>query len=553
MHAELKVRKIIGRTYLNENRLAEALDIFSKILLDYPDDLETLLIIGNCYLASGDGKTAKKLYLQAQKLDLENKNIERQILMADDMVDIGSEEPAPTDIAAVARLLQRLTGSSKVIEENDIERAAFLLDKIIKSDNPAELVAKHLDDIDELLPALIELNIRQAYADGKADLAQALRTLQLNVDFQLISKEDTEMRQDNDFDTAIFKFKGTILMLYPNLDEKSSRMSLIKNALDRFGCLVIEKSTYIPGKDPLPDVVITGNPHINPKLLESLSALSAADVPIILDLDTDFEKQPVSHHAYSTKGLGVRTRGSAYATILRLADMVTVPSETLAASLKEVVQDVIVIPDGWSCQNELWEKKGAPHHGINIGWVDSSGQLEDLTLIRRFIIRIIREFPNTRITIIGNPQAYRLFENLPEHRRMYMPLVAHAEFPYLLSHLDILLVPLRNTPYNLATPDTVLVEASAKGIPWIASPIPSFRLWAAGGIISESIDEWHLNLRHLVMDQELRIMLGKAGLSAAREREMGQLGRLWLDAITRITEKGVSFPHKLENKIASFL
>jgi hypothetical protein len=29
-----------------------------------------------------------------------------------------------------------------------------------------------------------------------------------------------------------------------------------------------------------------------------------------LDLDTDFEKQPVSHHAYSTKGLGVRTRGS---------------------------------------------------------------------------------------------------------------------------------------------------------------------------------------------------------------------------------------------------
>jgi glycosyltransferase involved in cell wall biosynthesis len=233
--------------------------------------------------------------------------------------------------------------------------------------------------------------------------------------------------------------------------------------------------------------------------------------------------------------------------------MVTVPSETLAASLKELVQDVIVIPDGWSRQNELWEKRGAPHHGINIGWVDSSGQLEDLTFIRRFIIRIIREFPNTRITIIGNPQAYRLFENLPEHRRMYMPLVAHAEFPYLLSHLDILLVPLRNTPYNLATPDTVLVEASARGIPWIASPIPSFRLWAAGGIISESIDEWHLNLRHLVMDQELRDMLGKAGLSAARAREMGQLGRLWLDVITRITEKGVCFPHKLENKIASFL
>jgi tetratricopeptide (TPR) repeat protein len=65
MQEELKVRKIVGRTYLNENRLAEALEIYSKILLDFPNDLETSLILGNCYLASGDGKTAKKLYLQA--------------------------------------------------------------------------------------------------------------------------------------------------------------------------------------------------------------------------------------------------------------------------------------------------------------------------------------------------------------------------------------------------------------------------------------------------------------------------------------------------------
>ena len=242
--------------------------------------------------------------------------------------------------------------------------------------------------------------------------------------------------------------------------------------------------------------------------------------------------------------MGVHTRGSAYASILRLADMITVPSEILAASMKDVAQDVHVIPDGWSRQNILWEKKGAPRQTINIGWVDSSGQLEDLTFIRRYIIRIIREFPNTRITIIGNPQAYRLFENLPEHRRMYMPLVAFEEFPYLLSHLDILLVPLRATPYNLTIPDTVLMEAGAKGIPWIASPVPSFRLWGTGGIISESIDEWHLNLRHLVMDMELRNTLGKAGLIAARTREMSQLGRVWLDVISQVINKGISFPSK---------
>jgi tetratricopeptide (TPR) repeat protein len=157
MQPELKVRKILGKTYLNENRLADALDVFSKILMDYPDDVETLHILGNFYLASGDGKTAKKIYIRALELDPTNKVIQRQVNLAEEMGDTGLEEPIPTDLPAVARLLQRLTGKSQIISENDIVRAAELLDKIINSESPADLVASHLDEIDELLPALIEL------------------------------------------------------------------------------------------------------------------------------------------------------------------------------------------------------------------------------------------------------------------------------------------------------------------------------------------------------------------------------------------------------------
>jgi glycosyltransferase involved in cell wall biosynthesis len=116
---------------------------------------------------------------------------------------------------------------------------------------------------------------------------------------------------------------------------------------------------------------------------------------------------------------------------------------------------------------------------------------------------------------------------------MYLPLVADEEFPYLLSQLDILLVPLRTLPYNLSLADTLLMEAGAKGIPWIASPIPSFRSWSTGGLISESPDEWHLNLRHLVVDAELRSKLGRAGKQAAKAREMSQLADLWLDLIVK--------------------
>ena len=536
MQPELKVRKILGKTYLNENRLADALDVFSKILVDYPDDLETLQTLGNFYLASGDGKTAKNIYLQAQKLDPENKTIQHQIGLAEEIEDpLGFGEPIPTDLPAVARLLQRLIGKTQIINENDILRAALLLEKIINSESPAELVSKHLDEIDELLPALIELNIRQAYVDGRSDLADSLRSLQVNIDYQLGSKESANPMKNVD-DLPQLQFSGDIFLLLPDLEKKSNRMTLLRSTLESLGCRVTEKGEYVSGRDARPDVVITSNPHTNPMLLESISALSVDDVPIIMDLDTDFEKQPVSHPEYNSKGLGNQIRSDDYTSAVSMASIVTAPSEIQVASLHNSSETVCVIPNGWSQQNKLWDKGSHPRKTINIGWVGTSGQLEDLLFIRRFIVRIVREFSNTRIVIIGNPQAYRLFENLPENRRQYLPVVAHEEFPYLLSQIDVLLVPLRTLPFNSSLPDTILVEAGAKGIPWIASPISSFRSWQAGGIISESLDEWHLNLRQLIMDDEFRRSLGEAGKHAARAREMNCLGRLWLDVIRQVTD-----------------
>jgi len=534
METELRVRKILGKTYLNENRLADALDVFSKILVDYPDDVETLHVLGNFYLASGDGKTAKKIYQHALQLDPENRIIQRQVSLADEMGDVGLDEPIPTDIPAVSRLLQRLTGKSQALDESDIMRAATLLAQIVDSNSPAQVVADHLDEIDELMPALIELNIRQAYSDGRPDLAESLRTLQLNIDFQLISRKDDPAQRNPPSHTESSSFQGKILFLMPEAGQKSKRMTLLKSALEALGCAVTEKRDFVSKRDGKPDVAITSNPHLNLALVDSLSSLSAAGVPIIMDLDTDFEKQPITHPDYNTKGLGNPERSAAYARAFALADLVTVPSQVQFEALSHLTNKVCVIPDGWSDQNKLWQKSSPVRSTINIGWVGTNSQIEDLMFIRRFIVRIIREFPNTRVVIIDDPQAYRLFENLPENRRMYLPTVSPEEFPYQLSQLDVLLVPLRNTPFNLSSPDTILMEAGAKGLPWVASSIPAFRCWQRGGVISESLDEWHLNIRHLVMDKELRRRLGEEGKFAAKAREMNQIGTVWSEVINQL-------------------
>jgi len=529
MLTELENRKIQGRKYLNQNRLAEALEVFNLILADTPNDVETLQTLGNFYLANGDGKTARKYYERAMMFAPRKQAFYRQMRLADEIEESGPQEPLPTELPKVARTLERLTGNARAVNEDDVARAAALLEMIIASESPAALVAQHLNEIDELLPALIELNIRQAFADGRLELVDSLRKLQVNVDDQLERKEDAA--QSYFGDARQFFFDGNILFLLPDVGKISKRMALVKLALEALGCNVTVKRDYDSGRDTQPTAVITSNPHLNPPMLESLSVLSGAGVPIILDLTADFEKQPISHSEYSTTGLGVYSRSNAYTTALALARVVVVPSDVHAVSLQNLGLNVGMIPDGWSNQNAFWRKQPSPRKTINLGWLSTSGELDDLVMIRRFVVRVMREIPATKVVIVGNPQAYRLFESLPENRRMYLPSVSHEEFPYQLSQMDILLAPLRNTPYNRSLSDTVLMEAGARGIPWLASAIPSFCQWQGGGVLCNDLEEWYANLRQLAQSEDLRRELAHEGRLAADVREMNSVGRMWLDVI----------------------
>jgi glycosyltransferase involved in cell wall biosynthesis len=536
MQPELKIRKTLGRSYMNENRLAEALDVFSKILNDYPNDLETIMILGDIYLASGDGNTAKTLYLTAKKIAPESPSVARQIALAMELADDGNGEPIPTDAAAIARLLQRLTGKTDMVSEEELKRAVQLFETIITSENPADVVAEKLDEIDELLPALIEINIRQAYADGRPDLADGLQKLKQNMASQMLANEHPATAAPI---PEANHLRTNVLMLVPNVDELTSRMSLLKNALENANCQVALRSDYLPNKATSPNVVIASNPHINPNIVHSLAKLTERGIPGIVDLDAPFELQPISHPEYTAKGLGTQARSDAYTLALSLAQVVTTPSQVQANALKQSAKSVQIVHDGWSYENKLWQKEKPARATINLGWVGNLGQLEDLIAIRRYIVRVMREFPQTRMVIIGNPQAYRLFESLPENRRLYLPLVAHTEFPYLLSQLDLLLAPLRSTPYNLSLPDTLLMEASAKGVPWLASKMPEFVRWAAGGILEENFENWHPHIRQLVTNTELRNQLAKEGLQAAQFRENERLGKSWADLIAALTSANI--------------
>jgi glycosyltransferase involved in cell wall biosynthesis len=164
------------------------------------------------------------------------------------------------------------------------------------------------------------------------------------------------------------------------------------------------------------------------------------------------------------------------------------------------------------------------------------GQIEDVAEIRRVVTRVVREFPQTRLVIGGDPQVYHLFEHLPESRRLYLPAVGYEDHPYLLGQVDILLLPHRKTPFNSTLSDRPLVEAGVRGIPWLASPVPAYTTWSTGGLVASSLEEWHTYLRQLVLDANLRASLSEAGRRQAESREMDLLALDWLDLIAEVIE-----------------
>jgi glycosyltransferase involved in cell wall biosynthesis len=550
---DLKILKTIGRTYLSANRIEEALKLYLDILHEYPDDVDAYIIIGDLYLASGDSKSAASLYEKASRLN-SNDEIKRRLHLAESesaLLPSVSGEPLPTHPDAIARLLKRLAGRFVSVSEEELQKAATLLQEIIKDENPAQIVSDHLDEIDALIPALLELNIRQAQADGKPEIAEALQNLLDNIQLQMNAQEDDKKNEyPIEYEAENRKTRSKrILLLLDHVKEMSRRAALTAAALASIKCETVFSEQYPTNVTGPFDAVIAFNPHCEPKIMESLAACNAARVPIIVDLDSDFEQMPVTHPEYSRLGLGTPQRARAYAAALLLADLITVSSNFMANSLSDAGYIAKMVPDAWSRHNLLWEKTPSRRHTLNIGWIGYPGEVEDVAQIKRVVIRILREFPQTQLVISGDIQVYQLFESLPEPRRLYLPPVAQDDYPYLLGQMDILLVPARNIPYNRSLSDRRLLEAGARSIPWIASPLPGYVEWRDGGFIANTPDEWYSNLRQLVMNKELRLSLGKAGHQRAESRETNQVALYWLDIIEHLRSFNRTLPATYSQRI----
>lgn len=312
-----------------------------------------------------------------------------------------------------------------------------------------------------------------------------------------------------------------------------ARFSAVAQALAEQGARVKLGTALGPTDVSDYAVGVFARPHASEALLQALSAFAQAGKRLIIDLDEDVHALPPDHPGYKQYGPGQPEALRKLEVALGQAHLLTVPNEKLAERYRRYVPRVAVIPNGWHRAHALWDKPAPRRATLNLGWVGRADQRADVALMKHDVLRFMRETQHALLVIAGDAAVYESFSALPENRRLFLPPVPYEEYPFSLAHFDILLAPLRDTEFNQTRPDTPLLEAGIRRIPWIATPSPAYKAWGAGGVLLEKAgpEGWYAALKQLAENPALRKELGEAGRAQAERREGKALAALWREAL----------------------
>jgi hypothetical protein len=548
--SELLRLRELGKYYLQRNQIVQALQTYLALIEKYPEDVSSLVIIGDSYLMAGDANAARMVYQMAATLQPDRTDLQHRLLLAAKSVipsaSIAGGFP-PLHPQAVSRLAERLTGHSLAINEEQIRQAAELLEKTVHSDSPAASVSEHLDEIDALLPAILELNIRQARSQGKSDLAANLIEIQQNL---IKDKSAGAASVDNAAGSEITvspeKQNKKIILIGEPSNLSPLRQTVMQIALEQTGARVITRWEEIPLPWEGYDLVIAHNPHLNPILMKVLAGWAGAGNPVIVDMGTDF--RIIQPGKPDINGIEAPADRLSFTAALQLADIITLPSTALAMAFSNEGYQAFTLPDGWSSKNSLWTKQIAPSARVSLGIFGSPGNMENVASIRRVVIRLLREFPQVRLVVSGDPDVYSLFNTIPDTRRVYLPPTEPDDFPFLLAQADIFLFPGGENETSQLTGDRSYMEINARKAVWISSPVPAAEEWNSGGLIARSMDDWYTHLKTLLLDPDLCQKLAQEGYNKALTREARNMAPMWDAIIQKTLNSRIPKPFMREGK-----
>ena len=259
-------------------------------------------------------------------------------------------------------------------------------------------------------------------------------------------------------------------------------------------------------------------------------AAKAAGQALIHDVDDWFWGIPTSNIAF--QNAHPRTNPNAnwntYLRNLAASSALTVSTPYLADRLKKMGVRVPIHVIRNAIDIDRWDVLD-PTDGPNVGWIGGiPWRGSDLALLRgvlgpfldahrlRFFHGGHADFGATAAQQIG----------LDPHRVVTHPLVGMDEYPHMWAPLDIALAPLEDSPFNRAKTALKGLEASASGLPFIASDLPEYRSWLKASRLASKPMHWARHLEEL-LDPVVRKEEGAANRARAEELSINRQWHQW--------------------------
>jgi glycosyltransferase involved in cell wall biosynthesis len=199
---------------------------------------------------------------------------------------------------------------------------------------------------------------------------------------------------------------------------------------------------------------------------------------------------------------------------IRAADTVTVSTAFLADFYNTRVRDVRIVRNALDVDRfEMVEQPETP----TFGWVGGTWwRSGDIELLSEWLPQFVKDH-GVGVHHSGHiPSDSKHFGVRAGLKRVTTePMKLIRDYPSLLQHFHVGLVPLTRQPFNEAKSYLKGLEYAAAGIPFIATPTEEYRLLHEAGVgrLAEGPDEWADHARELLDPQVRRS-------EAARQRKI---------------------------------
>lgn len=274
--------------------------------------------------------------------------------------------------------------------------------------------------------------------------------------------------------------------------------------------------------DPWPDAVAWVR-WPTPELVDALSRLDPAAIV--------YECVDAYHHTPGVTGRWAQVFDQAERALVRRADAVVVPSESLAERFAAWGAEPKLLPHGvdlhrWSPRN------GDAAAGVTVGFVGTLDYRLDIPVLRR----VAEAHPEWRLRLIGPAQEGFDPDRLADLANVSVEgAVPYSRLGETLASFDVGIMPYYDDPvYHFMCPVKNL-ELMAAGRPAVARPTPALRRFADVLYMAETPDEFVRQIeRALEADGPERARERRAVAEANTwERRLNEVGQIVDDLLRR--------------------